>query len=109
MLLCIVHLLLRLCLVGHVMYCSEIAAWIELPLTTGVCPASAKLCWLGGGSETAVNMGNFLPKLQFGKTGTIQGFRAFCKVLKNRGSFSIEFPGPRKSWKNSLILESPRN
>lgn len=62
-----------------------------------------------GGSETAVNMGNFLPKLQFGKTGTIQGFRAFCKVLKNRGSFSIEFPGPRKSWKNSLILESPGN
>ena len=31
----------------------------------------------------------------------------FPRLLKNCGFFFLKFPGPRKSWKMGLVVESP--
>ena len=38
-----------------------------------------------------------------------QGSHASLKVLESPGFFCVKFPGPGKSWKMGLVLESPRN
>jgi len=39
----------------------------------------------------------------------LQGSHASCKVLKSTRFLKIKFPGPEKSLKMTLVLESPGN
>ena len=38
-----------------------------------------------------------------------QGSHASWKVLESPGFFFLKIPGPGKSWKSTLVLESPGN
>jgi len=39
----------------------------------------------------------------------MQGSNASWKILESTGIFIGKFPGPGKSWKMTLVLESPGN